>query len=153
MREVTMIAPEISRQRFLIEAYYGDEITPESLRHFLRPLPSSSIWPSHKNLHISESSLVEQAQNPGLRKKSTDTARVGNFLITIIIPPMSGDTDGCSDDGVCCPSWDGDENGAAGRSDMARHESAEGIRFAHAHLERGDQRVRWIWAPGKQKRM
>lgn len=41
MREATMIAPEISRQRFLIEAYYGDEITPESLRYFLRPLPST----------------------------------------------------------------------------------------------------------------
>ena len=35
MREATMIAPEIFRQRLLIEAYYGAEITRESLQYFL----------------------------------------------------------------------------------------------------------------------
>ena len=35
MREATAIAPEIFRQRLLIEAYYGSEITRQSLRYFL----------------------------------------------------------------------------------------------------------------------
>lgn len=35
MKAETGIAPEIFRQRLLIEAYYGVEITRESLRYFL----------------------------------------------------------------------------------------------------------------------
>ena len=35
MREAMTLAPEVFRQRLLIEAYYGAEITRESLRYFL----------------------------------------------------------------------------------------------------------------------